>query len=530
MYCRHRYAVLSFLALTTALFAQNVTTVRPHGATSNTPTATLTTVPRAMRVTTSFQPADGSSAAPVEGATVAIYRDEIGGSPLWQETVNFKLGSDGKYSALVGAQSADGIPLDLFTTDEPRWLGIQFNRAGEVEQARLRLASVPYALKAADAETLGGHPASDYVLSPTPAGTSATTALVATPNFTGPLPKGVSGTQGYIAYFTDASDIQNSNIFQLNTGGVPNIGINTTTPTNLLTVADATSGAPIQISVINSNSAGRANYNVTNDQGYYVGVQMAGSNFTSQSSLHNLASIFSQGVGVSAFFIASNGERATGGSTPIELVAGGYNNTPAVYIAPGNPGKVGIGTMTPAYNLDVAGDVNLSGTLHFGTGPVRIAGIRGVTTGSNDALPVVIDSTGQLGTVSSSRRFKEDIQDMGQASAGLMRLRPVTFRYKKPFTDGSKPIQYGLIAEEVEEVYPDLVAHSADGQIQSVKYQVLDSMLLNEVQKQQHEIDAQRQTIDEQQKQIEALNAKLSALSSLEARLTALENAASGNR
>jgi hypothetical protein len=71
----------------------------------------------------------------------------------------------------------------------------------------------------------------------------------------------------------------------------------------------------------------------------------------------------------------------------------------------------------------------------------------------------------------------------------------VTFRYKNPFGDGSKPVQYGLIAEEVDEVYPDLVAHSADGQIETVKYQVLDSMLLNEVQKQQAEIGAQKEQI-----------------------------------
>jgi hypothetical protein len=70
-----------------------------------------------------------------------------------------------------------------------------------------------------------------------------------------------------------------------------------------------------------------------------------------------------------------------------------------------------------------------------------------------------------MGTVSSSRRYKEDIQDMGDASRILMRLRAVTFRYQKPFADGSKPIQFGLIAEEVAEVCPDLVAHSADGQI-----------------------------------------------------------------
>ena len=110
------------------------------------------------------------------------------------------------------------------------------------------------------------------------------------------------------------------------------------------------------------------------------------------------------------------------------------------------------------------------------------SGVRGVTTGNNDAIPVLIDSNGQLGTTSSSRRYKEDIQDMGDASSDLMLLRPVTFRYQKPFADGSKPIQYGLIAEEVAEVYPDLVARSENGQIETVKYQVLDSMLLNELQ------------------------------------------------
>jgi Chaperone of endosialidase len=112
-------------------------------------------------------------------------------------------------------------------------------------------------------------------------------------------------------------------------------------------------------------------------------------------------------------------------------------------------------------------------------------GIRGVTTGNNDAVPVVIDSSGQLGTVNSSQRFKEDVQDMGDRSRAILELRPVTFRYRKPFDDGSKPVQYGLIAEEVAKVFPDLVARSADGQIESVKYQVLDSLLLNELKRQQ---------------------------------------------
>jgi hypothetical protein len=113
-----------------------------------------------------------------------------------------------------------------------------------------------------------------------------------------------------------------------------------------------------------------------------------------------------------------------------------------------------------------------------------------------------------LGTVSSSRRFQEDIQDMGEASSGLLRLRPVTFRYQKPFADGSKPIEYGLIAEEVAEVYPDLVSRSAEGQIETVKYQLLDSMLLNELQK-------EHQQVQQQFEEIRLLRIRLAALEQL---------------
>ena len=138
-----------------------------------------------------------------------------------------------------------------------------------------------------------------------------------------------------------------------------------------------------------------------------------------------------------------------------------------------------------------------------------IAGIYGTTTSANNAVPVLVDSNGNLGTISSSRRYKEDIQDMRDASSGLLRLRPVTFRYKQAFGDGSKPIQYGLIAEEVAEVYPDLVARSADGQIETVKYQVLDSMLLNELQKQNETIAAQKDQIRSLEERLAKVEAAL---------------------
>lgn len=145
-----------------------------------------------------------------------------------------------------------------------------------------------------------------------------------------------------------------------------------------------------------------------------------------------------------------------------------------------------------------------------------IAGISGVNV---SGVPVLVSSSGQLGVASSSRRFKQDIADMGDSTSNLMRLRPVTYRYKQPFEDGSQPLQYGLIAEEVAEVYPELVARSADGQIETVKYQLLDSMLLNEVQRLHVQNVAQHKANESQAAEITAQREKIRALEDRLARI-----------
>ena len=121
---------------------------------------------------------------------------------------------------------------------------------------------------------------------------------------------------------------------------------------------------------------------------------------------------------------------------------------------------------------NVWGATNESNAMYLGLQGTQtktvIAGVRGITTGVADAINVVIDSNGQLGTINSSRRYKEDIQDMGEVSSGLMKLRPVTYRYKQPYANGTKPIDYGLIAEEVEKIFPDLVTHLPDGEVETV--------------------------------------------------------------
>ena len=128
------------------------------------PDQPTTAVPRLITLNGVFHPAIGLPGAN-ENATFSIYKEQQGGLPLWQETQNVVLDANGRYTATLGVAHKEGMPVDLFSSTEPRWLGVQFNRPGEVEQPRYQLVSVPYALKSADAETLGGLPASAYLLS-----------------------------------------------------------------------------------------------------------------------------------------------------------------------------------------------------------------------------------------------------------------------------------------------------------------------------------------------------------------------------
>ena len=139
-----------------------------------------------------------------------------------------------------------------------------------------------------------------------------------------------------------------------------------------------------------------------------------------------------------------------------------------------------------------------------------IAGISGATSASGTA--VLIDANGHLGTTTSSRRFKEEIRDMGEESYGLLALRPVTFRYKPEYDDGSRLLQYGLIAEEVAEHYPGLVQYDRNGAPAAIRYHFLDAMLLNEVQKQQRTITEQKFRLEDQAARIANLEARLARL------------------
>jgi hypothetical protein len=165
-----------------------------------------------------------------------------------------------------------------------------------------------------------------------------------------------------------------------------------------------------------------------------------------------------------------------------------FNTTGSRNIGIGSAG--GFFLTTGNNNIDIgnAGFGGESATIRIGTDGNHtrafLAGVNGITTGGT-GIPVLIDSNGQLGTVSSSARFKDEIQDMGEATEGLLKLRPVTFRYK---AQPEGRTQFGLIGEEVERVMPELVVCSSSGEVETVLYHEMPAMLLNELQKQQREI------------------------------------------
>ena len=143
-----------------------------------------------------------------------------------------------------------------------------------------------------------------------------------------------------------------------------------------------------------------------------------------------------------------------------------------------------------------------------------IGNIRGVTTINTNALPVVIDAANQLGTMSSSARFKKEIKPMASASEAILALNPVTFHYK---SDKTGTPQFGLIAEEVAAVNPNLVVRDENGEVYTVRYDAVNAMLLNEFLKEHRKVEQLtkdfQSKLAQQQKQIEALTAGLQKVS-----------------
>jgi hypothetical protein len=240
-----------------------------------------------------------------------------------------------------------------------------------------------------------------------------------------------------------------------------------------------------------------------------------GNNNTSNgvdSLLNNISGSGNSANGFSALLSNSTGNfnLANGAGALVYNTTGNSNvaeGVNALFRNSTGAGNIGIGTgagsnlTTGNANIDI-GNPGVAGeakTIRIGTQGTQtntyIAGISGITVAAGAG--VMIDSNGHLGTLVSSKRFKEEIQPMAKASEAILSLKPVTFRYKKEF-DPKGIAQFGLVAEEVEKVNPDLVARDETGKAYTVRYEAVNAMLLNEFLKEHRKVEQLQSTVAQQ--------------------------------
>jgi hypothetical protein len=225
----------------------------------------------------------------------------------------------------------------------------------------------------------------------------------------------------------------------------------------------------------------------------------------------NTTGIGNTATGAGALTFNTTGDHNTAnGSSALFSNDTGNNNTALGYRAGSNQTTGSNNIYIGAGLIGVDGESN---TIHIGKNitDTFIDGINGATA-SGGAAVFVVGEGGKLGTMPSSARFKDEIKPMDKASEAILALRPVSFRYKKE-VDPQRVAQFGLVAEEVEKINPDLVIRDAQGRPQTVRYEQVNAMLLNEFLKEHKTVQEQGATIARLEKQIEALTAGLQKVS-----------------
>ena len=233
-----------------------------------------------------------------------------------------------------------------------------------------------------------------------------------------------------------------------------------------------------------------------------------GSNNTAsgyQALFSNTAGIQNVAIGLNALYSNTGGNSNTAnGVSALYRNTTGSNN-----IAIGT--SAGSNLTTGSNNIDIgnSGVGGESSTIRIGTvGTHTKAFVAGISGSAIAGTAVVVNSNGRLGVAASSARFKDEIKPMDKASEAILALKPVTFHYKKELDPEGIP-QFGLIAEEVDKVAPDVVARDADGKVYTVRYEAVNAMLLNEFLKEHRKVEEQQATIAQLKKEMETVVARL---------------------
>jgi hypothetical protein len=260
-----------------------------------------------------------------------------------------------------------------------------------------------------------------------------------------------------------------------------------------------------------SNTTGVGN-TANGTSALYINTEGVRNTATGVSALvNNTTGHYNTATGYRALYSNTTGvDNAANGSFALFLNTTGFSNTANGVSALRNnttgSSNIGLG-VNAGYNLTTG-----SGNVCIGVNVFGVAGesnttrIRNVYSSVASARVVYVNSDNKIGTLVSSRRFKDEIKPMDKASETILALKPVTFRYKKEI-EPNGAIMFGLIAEEVEKVAPDLVTRDAKGEVEAVRYEAVNAMLLNEFLKEHKTVQDQGATIAQLKKEIAALAA-----------------------
>lgn len=345
------------------------------------------TVPRLVKFSGALASANGRPLTGTVGVTFALYENQEGGAPLWMETQNVQADSTGHYTATLGSTRNEGIPADVFASGQGRWLGVE--PQGELERPRVLMTSVPYALKAVDAETLGGLPASAFALAGTPGAASGHSgSSIASPRTPDTRPQtapdttvGGTGTANHLAYWSNSTTLGSSVLYQ---SASKKVGLGTTTPTTAFDVqtaattailgnATATSGSFNGVNGQTSSTGGQGVSGIaTATSGSATGVYAQTSSPAGNAlfAINNATSGYA--FGIQGFSNSPSGVAIQGNATaPSGSAVTGINSGTT-----GGAGVIGSSNATSGFGVGVNGSSNSPG----GAG---VFGINSAATGGN---------------------------------------------------------------------------------------------------------------------------------------------------